>query len=49
MILDTLQNSALYNAISPRMARAFELIAGTDWTTVEPGITNSTDATSMST
>ena len=38
MILDTLQNSALYNAISPRMARAFELIAGTDWTTVEPGI-----------
>ncbi len=38
MILDTLQNSALYNAISPRMARAFELIAGTDWMTVEPGI-----------
>ncbi len=37
MILDTLQNSALYNALSPRMARAFEHIARIDWTTIEPG------------
>lgn len=38
MILDSLKNSALYYGVSPRMQKAFELIASTDWTTVEPGI-----------
>ena len=38
MILDNLKNAALYYGLSPRLKRAFELIAETDWTTVEPGI-----------
>lgn len=38
MILDALKNSALYYEVSPRMKKAFELIASRDWTTVEPGI-----------
>lgn len=38
MIFDSLTNSARYHAVSPRMQKAFELIASTDWTTVEPGI-----------
>ena len=38
MILDSLKNSALYYGVSPRMKQAFELIASTDWTTMEPGI-----------
>ena len=38
MILDSLKNSALYYGVSPRMQKAFELIASTDWTKVEPGI-----------
>ena len=38
MILDSLKNSALYYGVHPRMKKAFELIASTDWTKVEPGI-----------
>ena len=38
MILDSLKNSALYYGVSPRMKQAFELIASTDWTAMEPGI-----------
>ncbi len=38
MILDSLKNAALYYGVSPRMKKAFELMASTDWTTVEPGI-----------
>ena len=38
MILDNLKNAALYYGLSPRMKKAFELMAATDWTTVEPGI-----------
>ena len=38
MILDALKNCALYYGTSPRMQKAFELIASTDWTAVEPGI-----------
>ncbi len=38
MILDSLKNAALYYGLSPRMKKAFELMASTDWTTVEPGI-----------
>lgn len=38
MIFDSLTNSARYYSISPRMQKAFELIASTDWTSVEPGI-----------
>ena len=38
MIFDSLKNSALYTSVHPRMKKAFELIASTDWTKVEPGI-----------
>lgn len=38
MILDALKNCALYYAVSPRMEKAFALIASTDWTALEPGI-----------
>lgn len=38
MILDALKNSALYYEVSPRMKKAFELIASRDWTAIEPGI-----------
>ncbi len=38
MIFDSLTNSARYYSIAPRMQKAFELIASTDWTAVEPGI-----------
>lgn len=38
MILDALKNSALYYSVSPRMEKAFGLIASTDWTALEPGI-----------
>lgn len=38
MILDSLKNAALYYGVNPRMKRAFELIASTDWTRMEPGI-----------
>lgn len=38
MIFDSLKNSALYYSVSPRMKKAFELIAATDWTAMEPGI-----------
>ena len=38
MILDSLKNSALYYGVHPRMQRAFELIASTDWMKIEPGI-----------
>lgn len=32
------ENSALYENVNPRMKKAFELIASTDWTTMETGI-----------
>lgn len=38
MIFDSLKNSALYEGVHPRMKRAFELIASTDWHAMEPGI-----------
>ena len=38
MIFDSLKNSALYTSVHPRMKKAFELIATTDWTKMEPGI-----------
>ncbi len=38
MILDSLKNAVLYYGVNPRMKRAFELIASTDWTRMEPGI-----------
>ena len=38
MILDNLKNAALYYGVGPRMKKAFELMASTDWTNVEPGI-----------
>lgn len=37
MILDSLSNCALYAAVAPRMKRAFELIASTDWSRMEAG------------
>lgn len=38
MIFDSLKNSAQYYAVHPRMKKAFELIASTDWEKMEPGI-----------
>ena len=38
MIFDSLKNCALYYGVHPRMKRAFELIAATDWTAMDPGI-----------
>ncbi len=38
MILDSLKNSALYYSVNPRLKKAFELIASTDWISLEPGI-----------
>lgn len=38
MILDTLDRSARYECLHPRLGRAFELIASTDWMALEPGI-----------
>lgn len=38
MIFDSLKNSALYENVHPRMKRAFEVLAATDWTRTEPGI-----------
>ena len=38
MILDSLKNSARYYEVSPRMKKAFELIASTDWKALDPGI-----------
>lgn len=38
MILDSLKNSGLYTTLNPRLERAFERIAATDWKTVGPGI-----------
>ena len=38
MILDSLKNGALYHALNPRLKKAFEAIASTDWNSVEPGI-----------
>ncbi len=38
MILDSLKNGALYENVHPRMKRAFELLATTDWSSLEPGI-----------
>jgi len=38
MIFDSLKNCALYENVHPRMKRAFELIAATDWDKMEPGV-----------
>lgn len=38
MILDSLKNGARYYALNPRLKRAFEAIATTDWNALEPGI-----------
>lgn len=38
MILDSLKNATLYENVHPRMKRAFELLATTDWKSLEPGI-----------
>ncbi len=38
MIFDSLKNSARYEQVHPRMKRAFELLASTDWSRMEPGI-----------
>lgn len=38
MIFDSLKNAGLYYGVHPRMKRAFELIAATDWTKAGPGI-----------
>ncbi len=38
MILDSLKNCGQYYAVSPRMKKAFDFIASTDWTKMEPGI-----------
>ncbi len=38
MILDSLKNSALYYGVHPRLERAFELIAATDWMAMSEGI-----------
>lgn len=38
MILDSLNNSALYTALNPRLEKAFAWIAATDWKTVGPGM-----------
>ncbi|MDE5623729.1 MAG: YhcH/YjgK/YiaL family protein [Alistipes sp.] len=38
MIFDSLKNRALYENVHPRMKRAFEVLADTDWTRTEPGI-----------
>lgn len=37
MILDSLENSALYHALNPRLERAFEYIASTDFGSLETG------------
>ena len=38
MIFDSLQNCTLYANVHPRLKKAFELIAATDWEHMEPGI-----------
>ncbi len=38
MILDSLKNSGLYLSVHPRLKQAFDLIALTDWNSLEPGI-----------
>lgn len=38
MILDSLNNRALYYGVSPRMQKAFDWIVATDWASLEPGI-----------
>jgi len=38
MIFDSLKNSGLYLSVNPRLKRAFELIASTDWSAMEPGM-----------
>ena len=38
MIFDSLQNSARYYGISPRIKQAFELFATVDWTKAEAGV-----------
>ena len=37
MVLDSLKNAELYYSLSPRLKRAFELIASVDWTTAAAG------------
>jgi len=38
MIFDSLKNRTLYENVHPRMKRAFELLAATDWNGMEPGV-----------
>ena len=37
MVLDSLQNSARYEALNPYFKQAFDFVKNTDWSTVEPG------------
>jgi biofilm protein TabA len=37
MILDTLARSSRYHALHPAFARAFDLLANSDWTALQPG------------
>ncbi len=37
MVLDSLKNAPLYYSLSPRLKQAFELVAATDWNSVEAG------------
>ena len=37
MILDSLARSSRYHALHPAFARAFDLLANSDWTTLQPG------------
>jgi biofilm protein TabA len=37
MILDSLARSSRYHALHPAFARAFDLLAKSDWTTLQPG------------
>ncbi len=39
MILDSFKNAALYYGVCPRMQRAFELLANTDLSALECGVT----------
>ncbi len=38
MILDSLKNAPLYYEVAPRLKQAFELIASTDWSSLEAGV-----------
>lgn len=38
MILDSLKNAPLYYGVAPRLKKAFELIASTDWSSMTTGV-----------